>query len=59
MIRTKLVSSLEKPFLHSSIEDYAPLSFIRMMKNQRLSFQLLHTADGDSPLRSMLTLQIE
>ncbi len=59
MIYTKLVSSLEKPFLHSHIENYAPLSFIRMMKNQRLSFQFLHTADGDSPLRSMLTLQIE
>ena len=59
MICTKLVSSLEKPFLHNRIEDYAPLTFIRMMKNQRLSFQLLHTADGDSPLRSMLTLQIE
>ena len=59
MYYTKLVSSLEKPFLHSHIEDYAPLTFIRMMKNQRLSFQLLHTADGDSPLRSMLNLQIE
>ena len=59
MIRTKLVSSLEKPFMHSLIDDFAPLAFIRMMKNQRLSFQLFHTADGDSPIRSMLTLQIE
>ena len=59
MYQTKLVSSLEKAFLHSHIEDYAPLTFIRMMKNQRLSFQLLHTADGDSPLRTMLTLEIE
>ena len=40
MFKTKLVSSLEKPFLNSRIEDYKPLSFIRMMKNQRLSFQL-------------------
>ncbi len=59
MYQIKLVSSLEKPFLHSHIEDYAPLTFTRMMKNQRLSFQLLHTADGDSALRSMLTLKIE
>ena len=59
MIRTKLVSSLEKPFLHSHIEDFAPLSFIRMMKNQRLSFQLLHTADKDASLRSLLTLEVE
>ena len=60
MFKTKLVSSLEKPFLNSRIEDYKPLSFIRMMKNQRLSFQLLHTSVGyDAPLRAMLTLQIE
>ena len=60
MFKTKLVSSLEKPFLNSRIEDYKPLSFIRMMKNQRLSFQLLHTAVGyDAPLRAMLTLRIE
>ena len=60
MICTKLVSSLEKPFLHQSIEEFAPLSFIRMMKNQRLSFQLFHTATTDEPShRAMLKLQIE
>ena len=60
MFKAKLVSSLEKPFLNSRIEDYRPLSFIRMMKNQRLSFQLLHTAAGyDAPLRAMLALKIE
>ena len=60
MLKTKLVSSLEKPFLHSRIEDYRPLSHIRMMKNQRLSFQLLHTLEGyDTPLRAMLRLEIE
>ena len=59
MISTKLVSSLEKPFLHSRIGDYAPLCFTRMMKNQRLSFQLLHTAEGCEPLRTLLTLEIE
>ena len=40
MYQIKLVSSLEKPFLHSRIEDYRPLPFIRMMKHQRLAFQL-------------------
>ena len=60
MFKTKLVSSLEKPFLHSRIEDYRSLSFIRMMKNQRLSFQLLHTLVGiDTPYRAMLALKIE
>ena len=60
MFKTRIVSSLEKPFLNSRLEDYRPLSFIRMMKNQRLSFQLLHTAVGyDAPLRAMLALRIE
>ena len=60
MFKTKLVSSLEKPFLNSRIEDYRPLSFIRMMKNQRLSFQLLHTSAGyDAPLRAMVALKID
>lgn len=60
MYQAKLVSSLEKPFLHSRIENYKPLTFIRMMKNQRLSFQLLHTSVGyDAPIRAMLRLQID
>ncbi len=60
MYQIKLVSSLEKPFLHSHIEDYRPLTFIRMMKNQRLSFQLLHTSTGDdAPIRALLSLKIE
>lgn len=60
MIKTKLVSSLEKPFLNSRIEDFRPLTFIRMMKNQRLSFQLFHTLMGvDTPHRAMLALKLE
>ena len=60
MYQIKLVSSLEKPFLHSCIEKYRPLTFIRMMKNQRLSFQLLHTSTGsEAPLRALLGLRIE
>ena len=60
MFKTKLVSSLEKPFLNSRIEDYRPFTFTRMMKNQRLSFQLLHTLVGfDTPHRAMVALKIE
>ena len=60
MFKTKLVSSLEKPFLNSRIEDYRPFAFTRMMKNQRLSFQLLHTMAGyDAPYRAMVALKIE
>ncbi len=59
MYHVKLVSSLEKPFLTDKISDFEALPFIRMMKNQRLSVQLLHTATGDAPLRSMLAVKLE
>ena len=58
-IRTKIISSLEKVFLDSSIDQFKPLTFIRMMKNQRLSVQLAHTVDGDdAPLRIVPQLKI-
>ncbi len=60
MYQIKLVSSLEKPFLQSNIADFEAVSFIRMMKNQRLSLQLFHTVTGeDAPLRALLSLRIE
>ncbi len=60
MYQIKLVSSLEKPFLQSNIADFEAVSFIRMMKNQRLSLQLFHTVTGeDAPLRALLSLCIE
>ncbi len=60
MYLSKIVSSLEKPFLHSKIEDFAPLSSIHMLKNQRLSVQFFHTSTGeDAPLRAMLALKLE
>ena len=58
-IRTKIISSLEKVFLDSRMEDFKPLSFIRMMKNQRLSVQLVHTIEGDdAPLRIMPQIKL-
>ncbi len=60
MYQIKLVSSLEKAFIHSNIADFEAVPFIRMMKNQRLSLQLFHTVTGeDAPLRAMLALRIE
>ncbi len=61
MFEIKLVSSLEKPFLHSKISDFEALPFIRMMKNQRLSVQLLHTATGPDapPFRAMAALRLD
>ncbi len=60
MYQIKLVSSLEKPFLTDKIDAFAAVPSIRMLKNQRLSLQLLHTSSGDdAPLRAMLRLRIE
>ncbi|MGN1446018.1 MAG: DUF4091 domain-containing protein [Eubacteriales bacterium] len=60
MYEVKIVSSLEKCFLDQKIGDFEALSFIRMMKNQRLSVQFLYTSTGeDVPLRAMLALKIE
>lgn len=43
MIRTRLVSSLEKPFLEDNILQFKELKKIRILKNERASFQLLYT----------------
>ncbi|MGM9680210.1 MAG: DUF4091 domain-containing protein [Eubacteriales bacterium] len=60
MYQICLVSSLEKAFLHQNIWDFQPLSYIRMMKNQRLSVQLLYSSSGaDVPTRSLHELKIE
>ncbi|MGM9647770.1 MAG: DUF4091 domain-containing protein [Eubacteriales bacterium] len=47
MICTKLVSSLEKCFVDEPIEKFEALRQISMLKNERLSVQLLYTARGD------------
>ncbi len=58
MFQCKIISSLEKVFIDQKMEDFAPLTHIRMLKNQRLSVQLIHTVTGeDTPLRAMLSLK--
>lgn len=60
MYLSKIVSSLEKPFLHNKMEDFTALTSIRMLRNQRLSVQFFHTVVGeDAPLRAMLALKLE
>ena len=61
MIKTKIVSSLEKCFLDQHVEDFESLGFIRMMKNQRLSVQLIYEGMGeDMPShRGMYELKLE
>jgi hypothetical protein len=45
MIQTKITSSMEKCFLDSNIADYAELTRISALKNERVSFQLFYTDD--------------
>ena len=47
MILTKLVSSLEKCFLDTRIEELEAFCGFSMLKNERLSFQLIYTADTE------------
>ena len=48
MINTRVVSSLEKPFLEDNILQFKELTNIRILKNERASFQLLYTKDDVS-----------
>ena len=43
MINTRVVSSLEKPFLEDNILQFKELKNLRILKNERASFQLLYT----------------
>ena len=51
MIKTKLISSLEKCFVDEPIEKFATLEKASMLKNERFSFQLAYTADADEELQ--------
>ena len=46
MIRTKIVSSLEKCFLDESIDKFEELKSISVLKNERLFVQLLYRLDS-------------
>ena len=46
MIKTRIVSSVEKCFLDEKVESFERLEKISMLKNERLSFQFLHVADS-------------
>ena len=47
MIKARIVSSVEKCFLDENIESFERLKKISMLKNERLSLQLLHVADPE------------
>ena len=46
MLKTKLVSSMVKPFLDDSMDDKREFTSASMLKNERLSFQLLYSDPG-------------
>ena len=39
MVKTKIVSSLEKAFLDQSIEEFAPISSLSVLRGERFSLQ--------------------
>ena len=49
MLLTKITSSLENCFLDSKIEEFERLESLSVLKNERLSFQLLCTLDDNDP----------
>ena len=51
MIRTKIVSSLEKAFVDQNINDFESLEYISALRGERLSIQLLYVYETkDSPV---------
>ena len=58
MILTKIVSSLEKCFFDSKLSDFQSLKQISMLKNERLSVQLLYAADETEEQHTKLKLTV-
>lgn len=47
MLKTKLVSSLEKAFIDDNIATFGEISKIRVLRAERFSFQLLYVDEGE------------
>ena len=47
MLKIKIVSGLEKPFVDDGIDNYEPLSRISALKGERLTLELLYTYEPD------------
>lgn len=54
MIKTKLVSSLEKPFADQSINDFAEYTCASALLGEKFSFQMLYTYELDEDNRAFL-----
>ena len=56
MLKTKIISSMEKVFADQKVEDFLALSYISALKGERLSLQLIYSDDNDSPDRERVRL---
>ncbi len=54
MIKTALISSLEKCFPDQQVEDFAPLKALSVLKNERFSVQLLYKSEPDHAGRAIV-----
>ena len=54
MIKTALISSLEKCFPDQKTEDFAPLKYLSVLKNERFSVQLLYRSEPDHAGRAIV-----
>lgn len=60
MLKSKIISSLEKVFVDQKIDDFKSLEYISALKGERLSLQLLYATEDDynSPDRLRLVPKI-
>lgn len=58
MLKTKIISSLEKAFVNGNIDAFEPFERVSILKNERLSFQLAFINDSEKvvTLRPVLSL---
>ncbi len=54
MIKTKLISSLEKVFADEHTDKFISLEKISVLKGERFSFQLIYEPDSDEPVERRL-----
>ena len=59
MIKTKIVSSLEKVFLDQNIDEFSSLERISVLKGERLSVQLIYTYSAENSPHLQEALRIE
>ena len=61
MLKTKLISSLEKVFIDAELDTYPALSSLSVLSNERFSFQLIYVDEGPDytlPLRPFADLTL-